>query len=71
MLAVSCVRSYFNLNDVTLRADGSAELLIPLAVVRVALGDARPPSALKDYEHEAALSACWALRPPGKRSQIE
>lgn len=26
MLAVSCVRSCFNLNDVKLRADGSAEL---------------------------------------------
>lgn len=26
-------------------------------------------TALKDDEHEAALSACWAFRPPGKRGE--
>lgn len=26
---------------------------------------------LKDSKHKVALSACWALGPPGKRSELE
>ncbi len=42
-----------------------------LASVFSSTGERGSPTAMKDYEHEAALSACWACRPAGKHSEIK